>query len=60
MLLNEIVQASLQVASTRSRKTKIQVIGDLLSDRDEDETATVVGWLSGPWRRVGSASATRR
>ncbi len=60
MLLNEIVQASLQVASTRSRKTKIQVIGDLLSDRDEDETATVVGWLSGAMAqgRIGVGYAT--
>src|SRR4051812_44716566 len=60
MLLADVVATSDAVASTRSRKAKIESLAALLARCDDEEVVPVVGFLTGePWQgRVGVGWAT--
>lgn len=51
MLLSELVSTSQAVAATRSRRTKVELLADLLSRVADDEVETVVSYLSGRLRQ---------
>ncbi|SIS21658.1 ATP-dependent DNA ligase [Williamsia sterculiae] len=51
MLLADVVATSAQVGATRSRKTKIAALRDLLRAVEVTELAAVVGWLVGEPRQ---------
>lgn len=53
--LSRIVEASAEIAATRSRKQKTATLRALLDDAPADEIPTVVAWLSGviPQGRLG-------
>lgn len=55
MKLSEVVQASVDVASTRSRNAKTERLAALLDRRDNDTLRVVVPWLAGELRqgRIG-------
>ncbi|MEO7078531.1 MAG: ATP-dependent DNA ligase, partial [Rhodococcus sp. (in: high G+C Gram-positive bacteria)] len=55
MLFIRIVETSLAVGATRSRKAKTDALRLLLTEVDPSEIATVVAWLSGelPQGRIG-------
>lgn len=55
VLFIRIVEASLAVGATRSRKAKTEALRLLLTEVDSSEIATVVAWLSGelPQGRIG-------
>jgi DNA ligase 1 len=58
--LAAVVDASREVAATRSRSTKVGILAELLISVDSDEVAICVGLLSGAPRqgRVGVGYAT--
>ena len=58
--LAAVVDASSEVAATRSRSTKVRILAELLRSVDPDEVAICVGFLSGAPRqgRVGVGYAT--
>ncbi len=60
MLLSEVAQASIEIASTRSRKTKAEVITRLLRASTNEELPIVIGLLTGALRqgRIGIGWAT--
>jgi DNA ligase-1 len=60
MLLADVVATSAAVASTRSRKAKVESLATLLARCHRDEIVPVVGFLTGePWQgRVGIGWAT--
>jgi DNA ligase-1 len=51
VLLADVVATSQQVASTRSRKAKVDALAQCLSAADLDELETVVAYLSGSLRQ---------
>jgi DNA ligase-1 len=55
MLLADVVAASLRIAATRSRKTKVAELASVLASADGAEIPIVIGFLSGEPRqgRVG-------
>ncbi|WP_280482563.1 ATP-dependent DNA ligase [Nocardia cyriacigeorgica] len=60
MLFTDVVRASETVRATRSRKTKIAALAELLSAAQPDELAAVVAWVSGELRqgRIGTGWRT--
>jgi DNA ligase-1 len=62
MRLSELVEASGRVAETRSKKSKIGVLADLLRRTAPDEAAIAVAYLSGqlPQGRIGIGPAAVR
>jgi DNA ligase 1 len=62
LMLRDIVAASRAVAATRSRKSKIEILGDLLRRTDPDSAAIAVSWLTGglPQGRIGTGPAAVR
>ncbi|HUO45345.1 MAG TPA: ATP-dependent DNA ligase [Acidimicrobiia bacterium] len=54
-LLGDVVEVSGQVAATSSRKNKVALLAELLSDLDHSEIAIAVGFLTGQVRqgRIG-------
>ncbi|MFJ4653090.1 ATP-dependent DNA ligase [Nocardia sp. NPDC088792] len=67
MLLSEVVDASLAVRATSSRKTKINTFAELLRQAAPEELAQVVAWLSGElsqgrigtgWRTLTTMAST--
>ncbi|NEW39566.1 ATP-dependent DNA ligase [Nocardia cyriacigeorgica] len=60
MLFTDVVRASETVRATRSRKTKIAALAELLSAADPGELAAVVAWVSGELRqgRIGTGWRT--
>ncbi|WP_280499257.1 ATP-dependent DNA ligase [Nocardia cyriacigeorgica] len=60
MLFTDVVRASETVRATRSRKTKIAALAELLSAAQADELAAVVAWVSGELRqgRIGTGWRT--
>src|SRR5665213_2814460 len=58
--LASVVDASREVAATRARSAKVQILAELLRSLDPDEVAMCVGFLSGAPRqgRVGVGYAT--
>jgi DNA ligase 1 len=58
--LASVVDASREVAGTRARSAKVQILAELLRSVDPDEVAMCVGFLSGAPRqgRVGVGYAT--
>ncbi len=51
MLLAKVVEASGEVAGTRSRKAKVEVLARCLSEADAEELPAVASWLSGSLRQ---------
>ena len=47
MLLHSVVDTSVAVAATRSRRTKIDLLRELLGRAEPHEVEAVVSWLSG-------------
>lgn len=62
MLLAEVVDASVDVAATASRRAKSSRIADVLSAAEANDIAIVVSWLSGdlPQRQIGVGWASLR
>jgi len=62
MLLDEIAQASIDVASTRSRLAKVARLADCLGHASSDEVAVAVAYLSGflPQGTIGVGWAALR
>jgi len=60
MLLDDIVQRSLAVAATRSRKKKVALLADLLAATPPEARLRVTAWLGGtlPQGKVGVGPAT--
>ena len=51
MLLARVVDASGEVASTRSRKAKVEVLARCLAEADAEELPVVASWLAGSLRQ---------
>ena len=62
VLLAEIARTSQEVAATRARRTKIELLARSLRDAGPDEAAIVVAYLSGelPQRQIGVGYAALR
>ncbi|MEU8896745.1 ATP-dependent DNA ligase [Nocardia sp. NPDC048505] len=60
MLFSDVVQASETVRATRSRKTKIATLSELLAAAAVEELVPVVAWVSGELRqgRIGTGWRT--
>ncbi|WP_327110536.1 ATP-dependent DNA ligase [Nocardia sp. NBC_01730] len=60
MMFSDVVQASGTVRATRSRKTKIATLAQLLAAAAPQELAAVVAWVSGelPQGRIGTGWRT--
>lgn len=60
VLFSEVVQASETVRATRSRKTKIAALAELLGAASPEELTPVVAWVSGELRqgRIGTGWRT--
>ncbi|WP_280439688.1 ATP-dependent DNA ligase [Nocardia cyriacigeorgica] len=60
MLFTDVVRASETVRATRSRKTKIAALAELLGAAQPEELAAIVAWVSGELRqgRIGTGWRT--